>query len=160
MILVLLGTQDKPFTRLLEEIEKLINKKVIKDKVVVQAGCTKFVSENMELFDLMPVDELQELQKQADLIITHGGVGSILSNLQLNKKVIAAPRLSKYGEHTNDHQVQIINEFFKTGYLLKVEEMNELENAIKEIKIFKPKKYKSNIDNFINLIEEYIDGLK
>ena len=42
MILVTLGTQDKEFKRLLESIDKEINNGTITDKVVVQAGCTKY----------------------------------------------------------------------------------------------------------------------
>ena len=112
MILVLLGTQDKPFIRLLEEIDKLKNNKIIKDDVIVQAGLTKYKSENMELHGLIQIDELMKLMEKSDLVITHGGVGSILSALQLGKKVIAIPRLAEYGEHTNNHQIQIVNEFF------------------------------------------------
>ena len=55
---------------------------------------------------------------KASFIITHGGVGSIISSLKLNKKVIAVPRLSKYNEHVNDHQLQIIEDFDKQGYII------------------------------------------
>ena len=61
MILVTLGTQDKPFTRLLKKIDDLIDKGIIKDKVVVQAGTTKYESNNMEIMDLIPMDEFDNL---------------------------------------------------------------------------------------------------
>ncbi|MEG0577027.1 MAG: glycosyltransferase, partial [Bacilli bacterium] len=77
MILVTLGTQDKSFKRLLESIEKEITKGHIKEKVVVQAGFTKFSSKNMEIFDLIPMDKFDDLIKSCDILITHGGVGSI-----------------------------------------------------------------------------------
>lgn len=159
MILVLLGTQDKPFTRLLDEIEKLKKEKIINDEIVVQAGLTKYKSENMEIHGLIQIDELMKLMKKTDLVITHGGVGSILSALQLDKKVIAIPRLSEYGEHTNDHQIQIVNEFFNTGYILKCDNPSDLENVLSSLKKFKPKKYKSNNKNFVKLIEDYIDNI-
>ncbi len=159
MILVLLGTQDKPFTRLLEEVDKLKQQKIIKDKIVVQAGLTKYKSDNMEIHGLIPIDEFTELLKESDLVITHGGVGSILSALKLNKKVIAIPRLAEYGEHTNNHQIQIVNEFFNTGYILKCDNPNDLEKVLNSLKNFKPNKYKSNTSNMIDLIENYIDNL-
>ena len=118
MILVTLGTQDKSFKRLLDAISKEIDKGTIKDKVVVQAGYTKYKNDKMEIFSSLPSDELEELIKKADLIITHGGVGSILTALKYKKKVIVAPRLSKYNEHTNDHQKEITKEFAKEGYIL------------------------------------------
>ena len=104
MILVMLGTQNNSFHRLLEEIDKLINQGVIKDKVIVQSGHTKYSSKNMEIIDFMSQEELEKLQSEADLIITHGGVGSIISSLKMGKKVIAVPRLHEYHEHVNDHQ--------------------------------------------------------
>ena len=159
MILVLLGTQDKPFTRLIETIDNLIVKKLIKEEVIAQLGFTKYKSKNIKGFDLIPSDELNKLIKKADLIITHGGVGSILSAVQMNKKVIAVPRLALYKEHTNDHQIQIVDEFAKTGYNLKADNPSDIEQDLKKVKAFKPKKYVSNNAQFIKLIEEYIDSL-
>ena len=159
MILVLLGTQDKPFTRLLDEIERLKKEKIINDEIVVQAGLTKYKSDNMEIHGLIQIDELMKLMNKSDLVITHGGVGSILSALQLGKKVIAIPRLKEYGEHTNDHQIQIVNEFYNTGYILKCDNPSDLENVLSSLNKFKPKKYKSNNKNFVKLIEDYIDNL-
>ena len=141
MILVTLGTQDKTFVRLLEKINQLIDQGLIKDKVVVQAGFTKYSSDNMEIFDLIPQDEFNNLMSKADLVITHGGVGNIISALEKNKKVIAVPRLAKYGEHINDHQTQIIAKFNDLGYIIGLQDVDELDRAIKEVKKFKPQKF-------------------
>ena len=159
MILVTLGTQDKSFVRLVKEIDRLKEKNIIKDKVVVQLGYTKYESNNLETFDLIEADKLNELTKQADLIITHGGVGSILSGLKYNKKVIAIPRLAEYKEHTNDHQKQIVDEFYNTGYILKCDNPKDLEKVLKEVTSFKPNKYKSNTENMVKLIEDFIDKI-
>ena len=65
MILVTLGTQDKKFHRLLETVQKLIDNKVITDRVVVQAGCSSdFISKEMEIFDLIPMDDFDKLIKK------------------------------------------------------------------------------------------------
>lgn len=159
MILVTLGTQDKKFTRLLDSIQNLIDKKVIKEKVIVQAGCTSdFKSKDMQIFDLIPMDEFDKLISECDILITHGGVGSIITGLKNEKKVIAAARLKKYGEHTNDHQLQIIENFAKEGYLLSLNDFEDLEKILKDIKSFEPKKYKSNTNKFIKIIEKEIDN--
>lgn len=159
MILVLLGTQDKPFTRLLDAIQKQINKKVIKEKVIVQAGCTKYDTKDMEIFDLIPREELLKLEEKANLIITHGGVGTILECLQMNKKIIVAPRLKKYGEHVNDHQLEIINSFADMGYIIPLKDFNRLDKLILKSQKFVPKEFKSNTENLIKMLEEYIDQL-
>ena len=157
MIFVILGTQDKEFPRLLEAIDKEIENGVITDKVVVQAGQTKYSSPNMEIFDLLPAPEFEKYIDKADLIITHGGAGSILSAIKKGKKVIAAPRLAKYKEHHNDHQKQIIGEFASLGYILELNDFNKLGKLIEKSKTFKPKKFESNTSNMIKLIENYIE---
>ena len=111
----------------------------------------------MEIYDLIDMNELEELTKKCDLLITHGGVGSILCGLTNNKKVIAAARLSKYKEHTNDHQKQIIKEFVDRGYLLELSDFNKLDELLKKIDTFKPNKYKSNNKNFVKLVDSYIE---
>ena len=157
MILVTLGTQDKTFVRLLEKIDQLIDEGVIKDKVIVQAGYTKYSSQNMEIFDLIPQDEFNSLMDKADLIITHGGVGNIISALEKNKKVIAVPRLAKYGEHINDHQTQIIAKFNSLGYIIGLQDVEELATALTKVKKFKPNKFIHNNNKMLNLVSELID---
>lgn len=157
MILVTLGTQDKSFERLLKTIQKCIDKGVIKDKVVVQAGCTKFESNEMEIFDLIPYDEFDKYIKKCDILITHGGVGSIITGLKNNKVVIAAPRLKEFNEHTNNHQLEIINELSKDGYLLPLIDFDDLRKILNNAKKFKPKEFKSNTKNMIKIISEFIE---
>lgn len=156
MILVVLGTQDKEFPRLLKAVEKEIENGTIKEKVVVQAGQTKYESDKMEIFDLLPAPEFNKLMDEASLIITHGGAGTILNAIKKGKKVIAAARLAKYMEHHNDHQKQIIGEFVKQGYILEVKDFNKLGKIIEESKKFKAKKFNSNTDNMINMLNSYI----
>ena len=157
MILVTLGTQDKKFYRILKELDRLIDAGKIKDKVVVQAGdSADYKSKNMEIFDLIPMDDFNKLMSKCDLLITHGGVGSIIDGLKRNKKVIAVARLSKYNEHHNDHQLQIVENFSNAGYILNLKDISYLEKMIEKAKTFKPKKYISNTDNMVKLVDDLI----
>ena len=98
MILVLLGTQNNSFHRLLEEVEKNIKDKTINEEVIVQAGYTKYQTHRMRVIDLMSKEQLEQFQDEANLIITHGGVGSIISSIEKGKKVISGlKRISKPG---------------------------------------------------------------
>ena len=159
MILVLLGTQHNEFTRLLQEIENCIRLGIINEKVVVQAGVTKFESNNMEIFDMISKEELEKYVEEADLIITHGGVGSIIMALNKNKKVIAVPRLHEYNEHVNDHQRQIVKVFNEKKYIIGIQNVEDLSEALKQIKDFKPQKYQSNNTKMISIIENFIDNI-
>ena len=158
MVLVLLGTQNNDFTRLLKAVQENIDNKVIEDEVVVQAGFTKFDSKDMKIFDFIDKEKLFELIDKADLIITHGGVGSIIASLKKGKKVIVVPRQKKYGEHVNNHQIQIARKFEQQGYVKCVINMKNLGKIIESIKDFQPKQYKKSESNVISIIENYIDN--
>lgn len=162
MILVLLGTQNNSFHRLLEKMDELINKGIINEKVIVQSGYTNYESKNMRVFDLIPQEELERYQEQADLIITHGGVGSIVSSIKKGKKVIAVPRRHEYHEHVNDHQKQIVELFGQKGYIIGISGVNELEEAIIKAQEFKPVKYEKKEDGnkkMLSIIQDFIEKI-
>ena len=156
MVYVSLGTQDKKFPRLLQEVDKAIEKGIIKDEVIAQTGQTKYVSKNMKTFDFLSKEEVQKYMSESRFIITHGGVGTILDALKLNKKVIAVARLKLYKEHVNDHQLQIIKKYTKLGYIL--DGTYDLEKALFDVNEFKPNQYVSNNENFVNQIRNYIEN--
>lgn len=158
MILVTLGTQDKQFTRLLDMVQEEINNGNIDDEVIVQAGCTKYKSKDMKIFDLIDREEFANLICKCDLLITHGGVGSITMGLNNNKKVIVVPRLAKFNEHINDHQIQITKNFANTGYIIPLYENDKLSLALEKAKKFKPKVFKSNTNKMVKLISNFIEN--
>ena len=110
----------------------------------------------MEIFDLIPKEKLEKYQEEANYIITHGGVGSIIESLKKGKKVIAIPRKQKYGEHVNDHQIDIVQTFNEKGYLIGLNDVEELKDAIRKIDDFKPRKYEQNNELMLKTIEDFI----
>lgn len=157
MILVLLGTQNNSFHRLLEEIEKNIQEGIIDEEVIVQAGYTKYESKNMKIFDLITKEKIEKFQEKANLIITHGGVGSIISSIEKHKKVIAVSRLHEYQEHVNNHQIEIVRDFNNKGYIIGIEKVEDLKQAIIKSKEFKPKEYEKNNKLMMKIIEDFIN---
>lgn len=156
MILVTLGTQDKSFERLLVEIEHLIEIGIIQEEVVVQSGYTCYSSKKMKVFDYLPKDEFEDLIQECSCLITHGGVGTIFDGLSKGKKVIAVPRLSKYKEHGNDHQIQVVEELGREGYILPCLEVSDIQKSLKKLTKFQPKKYTGNHDKMVSMIKNYI----
>ena len=154
MVFVTLGTQDKEFKRLLDMVNDAINSGLINDEVIVQAGYTKYESNNMKIFDYTTNEEMLNYINKANYIITHGGVGTIFNCLKNNKKIIAVPRLAKYKEHHNNHQLEVVKEFSQNGYIL---DGSNLVDAINKIDEFIPNKYESNNINFISKLEDYIN---
>lgn len=161
MILVLLGTQNNSFHRLLEEIEKNIENGNITEEVVVQAGYTKFEpstkKQQIKIFNTVPKDELEKLIEKANIVISHGGVGSMITANQKGKKVIAVPRYKMYHEHVNDHQLKTIEIFGKRNYVLPTKNVQDLERALKDVKDFVPVVYeKDERSKVIQIIEDFI----
>ena len=133
MILVTVGSQKFPFNRLLEKIDELIDKKVIKDKVFAQIGVSDYKPKNFEYKDFMSQDEFNKKIDECDMMITHAGTGVIVNAVKKEKKVIAIPRLAKYGEHVDDHQIQLIQEFDELNFIEPCYELDDLEDKLKAI---------------------------
>lgn len=142
---------------MLRILDKEIEKGFLKENVVVQAGFTKYKSKNMKIFDYVSKERFEKYIKKCDVLITHGGVGSIFTGLKNNKKVLVMPRLARYKEHHNDHQLEITEEFTKEGYILSFEDEKTFEETYKQRKEFSPKKYRSNTENMVQLIQDFIE---
>jgi UDP-N-acetylglucosamine transferase subunit ALG13 len=159
MILVLLGTFPTEFKRPLLEINKLCQEGHITEEVIVQNGYTKIESKFLTLIPFIELKDLDDLYKKSRIIITHGGSGSLIKGLKLNKKIIAIARLSKYGEVVDDHQLEILNEFEKNHYILHWRENEPLRPLLEAAEIFEPAQYSSRKTAIIDFLTNYIDSL-
>lgn len=157
MIFVTLGSQKFQFNRLLKELDKLVEEKKVKEKIFAQIGYSDYKPTNYEYKEFLDRDEFQDKMKQSDIVITHGGTGAIVTAVKQEKKVISIPRLAKYEEHVDDHQIQIVEEFEKSGIIKAVHDTEDLKKALDNIKNMTFEKYISNTENIINDIKEFIE---
>lgn len=158
MILVTVGSQKFQFNRLLEKIDILIDKKVITDSVFAQIGVSDYKPRNYQYVDFMTQDDFAKKMDECSTIITHAGTGVIVNAVKKEKKVIAVPRLAKYKEHVDDHQIQLVKEFDELNFIEPVYEIEDLEKAIINSKNKTYNKYISNTDTIVSSIEEFIKG--
>jgi UDP-N-acetylglucosamine transferase subunit ALG13 len=154
LILVVLGTQTQPFTRLLDSIE---NSK-LNEPVLVQSVNTDYKSSKMTIVPFIPFAEMKGQMEMARFVITHGGTGSIIQALECNKKVVACARLKKYGEHIDDHQKELISAFAEAGYILELHEGESLDIIMSKIDSFVPKRFESNNTFFLERLNQSIDN--
>ncbi len=150
MIFVTIGTQKQQFVRLFDMLEN--SKELKDDEILVQAGHTNYESKRLKIFDFISFEEMEKYIDDAEFVICHGGVGSIFTALKKNKKVLVVPRLSKYKEHINDHQLEICEQLEKDGYILYLKDDKDFDKMIKIIRKRKNKEYVSN--------RSFIDKLK
>lgn len=156
MIFVTVGSQKFQFNRLLRAVDDLISDGTIKDEVFAQIGVSDYKPKNYKYKDFLTQDEFNDYIEKSNLIITHAGTGVIINSIKREKKVIGVPRLAKYGEHVDDHQIQLLNEFKNMNFIEVANDENELKEKIESIDSKKFDKYVSNTDNIIKDIKENI----
>ena len=159
MIFVTLGSQKFQFNRLLKKIDELVAKGVITDRVFVQTGASDYKPKNYEYKDFLDREEFAKIMSECDIVITHGGTGAIIGAVKKGKKVIAVPRLAKYGEHVDDHQLQIIEQFKEQNLIYGLSDCEELDVSVKNIITHKFEEYQSNTEVYIKELGAFIDNL-
>lgn len=159
MIFVTLGSQKFQFNRILREIDRLIEIGIIKEEVFAQIGYSDYEPKYFKFKKFLDRDEFIQTMDRCETVITHGGTGAIVGALKKDKKVIAVARLAKYEEHVDNHQLQLIEEFYDSNLIFGTSDCDKLEGFIKIIdnKVFN--KYLSNTDNIIKSLESYIDSI-
>ena len=156
MILITLGSREYQFDRLLKKVDVLISEKKIKQDVFAQIGQSTYIPVNYEYERFLSFEKFSEMQDEADIVITHGGTGAMVSALKKNKKTIAVPRLSKFDEHIDDHQLQVASMLDKNKYLIQVVNLEELHDAIEKLThSFKLKEFKSS-NSIVPMISNYL----
>lgn len=159
MLFVTLGSQKFQFDRLLKEIDRLSENGDIKDSVFAQIGNSTYIPKNISFKRFLNQHEYVSLLETSDIVISHGGTGAIVSSLKRGKRVIAIPREKNYGEHIDNHQKQIVNEFVKLNLIYGCEKMEDLNRNITNIKKHKFSVFKSSQSNFINELDNYINTI-
>lgn len=156
MVFITLGSQKFQFNRLLKAVDSLVENKTIEEEVFAQIGYSNYNPQHYKYKDFLNREEYAAAEEQADIVITHGGTGAIIGAIKKGKKVIAVPRLSKYGEHVDDHQVQLLQQFGESNLICVCDNLAELGKRYLESKDRNYVQYCSNTQAFINSIEEYL----
>ena len=160
MIFVTLGSQKFQFNRLLKKIDELIDKGVINEKVFAQSGYSDYIPKCYEYKQFLDRDEFSDLIEKCDMVITHGGTGVIINAVKKGKKVIAAPRLARFGEHVDDHQLQLLDQFKEMNMIESCYDIDSLENSYITAQNKTYNSYSSNTQVIIDDIEKYIAGIR
>lgn len=157
MIFVTLGSQKFPFDRLLRKIDELIADGTITDEVLAQTGYSTYVPENFQIIPFMDRDTFAETMAKASFVITHAGTGAIIGAVKNGKKVIAVPRLAKFGEHVDDHQLQIVDQFAQMELIEPCYDTEALDAALAKAHATTYRPYVSNTQKLLGDIEAYLE---
>ena len=155
-IFVAVGTQKFQFNRILILLEALACQSEY--DVFAQRGYSDYIPKNYNSVDFLSKIEFENKIDRCDLFITHAGVSSIITAMMKKKKIIVIPRLSRYGEHVDDHQLEIAKSFSEQGFVLLYEDgHSDIRECIRQSDQKHPKVYESRRNNVINIIRKYIN---
>lgn len=127
-----------PFDRLVDTVATLKAEGAIPDEVIVQTGVGGHAPAGLAVSETLPFDRVQEILRDARVVVCHGGTGSLITALRQGCHVIAMPRLSTLGEHYDDHQAEITAAFAARGLVLVANTPDEMRQALAETRTRKP----------------------
>jgi len=145
----------RAFERLVIAMDRIAGE--LDEEVVIQTGLTKYEPENCKFFKFMAADEMEELYGRARVVVCHAGIGTILTAMQHGKPLILVPRMKKYGEHIDDHQLEIAAEMEGRGAIV-IYDINILKAAVESVNI-PPVKFETETA-LVRRLKEYLDGIK
>ena len=153
MIFVTVGTHYQGFERLIKKMDEIADR--IDDEVIMQIGYTKYEPKNAKWFRFAEYEKMLELIEESDVIICHGGAGTLLDSLRFNKPIIIVPRLKKFGEVYDDHELELAEALESARKAIAVYDIEKLEEAIKKAKSLKYKPVKRD-KRLANFLKEYL----
>lgn len=125
MIFVTVGSTQIPFARLIRALDHLPGK-----ELSVQHGPVPPPPEAFERRAFMEFPEVVERMEAADVVVCHAGAGSILCALRAGHTPVVVPRLERYGETVDDHQVELARALAADGRVIAVEDLEKLAEAV------------------------------
>ncbi|GAB4091712.1 glycosyltransferase [Flaviaesturariibacter terrae] len=128
-VFVTIGSQE-PFPRLLRIIDELAPQFPGLRFVVQTTTGHPFRGRHIEALDFIPPAQFRQYLLDADLVVAHAGIGSILNVLELEKPIIVFPRRAEHRETRDNHQVHTARAFVEQGYLQMAETKEQLEEAL------------------------------
>ena len=159
MIFLTVGTQF-PFDRLVKAVDDAVESGFVADEVYAQIGDSRYLPRNVDYVQFLPKDQFDNYVRNASGLISHAGMGVITTALEYNRPLLAMPRLKRYREAVNDHQMAIAKKFEELGHILVAYDTEDLPRCIRQLKTFVPKERKANPDAVINRIRNFLDSLQ
>lgn len=131
MIFVTIGNATQKFERLLEAVDRLAGAESL-GPVMIQAGYSaSFDARHCEVVDRLPPDEFARSIREAEVVISHGGAGTLWHSFRAGKVPVVMPRRAKYGEHVDD-QYELVQALARQDKLIPAYEPEDLAEAVAE----------------------------
>lgn len=147
-----------PFDRLVEMVAELKARGEIPEEVIIQTGAGGLKPDGIESFETLPFETMQETLRDADIVVCHGGTGSLITALRQGCRIVAVPRLFSKGEVYDDHQAEITEAFAERGLIAVANTADELSEALKTVRARAPRPATSDPSELVGHLKELLAG--
>lgn len=161
LVFVTVGNATQGFTRLLNAVDEAAGQGVFGDEpIFIQTGNNPdFHASHCEQQSFLPMSQFEALLRDSSLIISHGGSGTLMNLFQIGKTPVVMPRRRRYGEHVDDHQVELIQALAKEGRVFPVFESGDLKDGVKEARHRKRQPRARGNSQLVGLVARAIEEL-
>lgn len=158
MIFVTVGTQF-PFDRLVKTLDSFCGRDGFGSEIFGQIGFNSYKPVNFKSVASLEKQAFDQYFKKAHAIIGHAGIGTITMALEASKPLLVMPRLKRYGEVVNDHQLVIAKRFEQAGHLLVAYSEKQLPAKIEELQSFVPTARENQAQKVSERINHFLEQM-
>ena len=158
MIFVTVGSQKFPFDHLIRKVDQMLREGLIQEEVFIQTGASRCVP-SCPHQAFCEGEQFQTLLETCSVLITHGGAGTMVDAVKRGKRVIVVPRLARYGEHVDDHQLELAKRLHEMNLLHACLDVEQLPQALAQVRTHRFTPFQSNTQVFLASLDGYIRSL-
>lgn len=161
MVFVTVGNATQGFRRLLDAADRAAGAGLFGDEsVFMQTGSDEsFHATHCQQKRFIDMEQFERMLATASLVVSHGGAGTLLQVLRAGKTPIVMPRLQRYREHVDDHQVELVKALASEGRVIPAYEPEDLPAAIEQARAQKVDPLPASTSQLIALLTEAIGDL-
>jgi UDP-N-acetylglucosamine transferase subunit ALG13 len=157
MMFLTVGTGPQGFDRLVSGVDVIAP--AFEEPIVAQIGRTEYVPDNLEWFRFTSEDRIHELYRTATAVVSHAGAGTILTAFSYEKPVVVVPRRVEYGEHNDDHQLELANALEERPDVFVVTDTDSLRPAIERARS-RPGGSAGGEESLVRFLRRYLGDLE
>jgi len=159
MIFLTVGTYPLQFDRLVKAVDIAIMNSQIREEIFGQIGLGNYKPQKMEYVEMLGKEEFDHYFQKASAVIGHAGMGTITTALEYRKPLLVMPRLKRYKEHVNDHQLDTARVFEQLGHVLVAYEEKYLSQKVQALSHFVPEKRRTQLEAVVARISKFLDAV-
>jgi len=154
LIFATVGHHPEGFERLVQKLDEIAPN--IDEEIIVQAGYNRYRPQNIRAFTTRPYEEVLRLIREARVVVCHGG-GVVIDALMLGRPLIIVPRLKRFKEVIDNHQVELAERLKAEGKVEVVYDMDDLKGFL--MQSYLSKKAMTSDNKLASYLREQVNNL-